>query len=340
VAPGRSYRPARTLLTVCTAAVTAVVVLPSTSQAEPKLGLADVKRQVADLHHKAEIASEQFNDAQGKLRKLEQRLAQYQATVQRQQAKVTALQETMGVVAAAQYRAGGMDSTLQLLFSDNPEQFLQQASSLSQLTDRQADALRQIAEQRQELTQDKLGASQQLAELEQTRNELAKDKAEVEKNLQKAQRLLNSLSAGERRRLQESDRASRDHARSEIPKGGYTGPASGRARAAVDFAYAQVGDGYVWGATGMSVWDCSGLTMKAWQQAGVSLPHSSSQQYSSGHHVSKGDLQAGDLVFFYKPISHVGLYIGNGKMIHAANPSKGVLISPISEMPYAGAVRP
>jgi peptidoglycan DL-endopeptidase CwlO len=341
VAPGGSYRPARTMLAVCTAAVSAVAVLPGTSQAEPKPTMDQVKLQVADLDHKAEIAAEQYNEAQGKLRTLEQRLTQYQANVQKQQAKVAALQRSMGVVAAAQYRSGGMDQTLQLLLSDNPELFLQQASSLSQITDRQSEALQRIADERRELAQEKLAASQQLAELEQTRDELAKRKAQVEANLQKAQRLLNSLSAADRERLQAAERASRDKAREEIPaKPSYNGPASGRAKAAVDYAYAQLGDAYVWGATGPSAFDCSGLTMKAWEQAGVSLPHSSREQYSSGRRVARSALQPGDLVFFYSPISHVGLYIGNGKMIHASNPRTDVKISSISDMPYTGAVRP
>jgi cell wall-associated NlpC family hydrolase len=326
------------MLAVCTAAVTAVAVTPGSGQAVPKPSLDEVKRQVAALDHQAEIASEQYNEAQGKLRSLEQRLAQYQAIVQKQQAKVAVLQQSMGAIAAAQYRSGGMDQTLQLLLSENPERFLQQASSLSQLSDRQAESLEKIRDERRELAKDKLSASQQLAELEATRNELAKRKAEVEKNLQKAQRLLNSLSEADRNRLQSSQRASRDSDREEAPS--YSGPASGRAAAAVRFAYAQIGDAYVFGADGPNAWDCSGLTMMAWRQAGVSLSHSSRAQINEGRRVSKSNLQPGDLVFFYSPISHVGIYIGNGKMIHAPNSRSHVKIAPISEMPYTGAARP
>ena len=90
---------------------------------------------------------------------------------------------------------------------------------------------------------------------------------------------------------------------------------------------AQVGDAYVYGATGDNAFDCSGLTMRAWGAAGVGLPHSSSAQYGSGPHVSASDLQPGDLVFYYSPISHVGMYIGNGLIVHAANPGTGVAVS-------------
>jgi cell wall-associated NlpC family hydrolase len=103
---------------------------------------------------------------------------------------------------------------------------------------------------------------------------------------------------------------------------------------------AQVGDAYVYGATGPDAFDCSGLTMMAWAQAGVSLPHSSSAQYSSGPHVAASQLQPGDLVFYYNPISHVGIYIGNGQIVHAANPSTGVAVAGLYSMPYTGAVRP
>jgi cell wall-associated NlpC family hydrolase len=109
---------------------------------------------------------------------------------------------------------------------------------------------------------------------------------------------------------------------------------------AVAYAKSKIGNGYVYGAAGPSVFDCSGLTMAAWSQAGVSLPHSSSAQYSSGRHISESELQPGDLVFYYSPISHVGMYIGNGQIVNALNPGAGVVISGLHDMPYSGAVRP
>ena len=117
-------------------------------------------------------------------------------------------------------------------------------------------------------------------------------------------------------------------------------PASGRAAAAVAYAMAQVGDAYVWAATGPDAFDCSGLTMAAWAQAGVALPHSSSAQYSSGTRIAASDLQPGDLVFYYTPISHVSMYIGNGMIVDAANPGAGVRVAELYSMPYVGAVRP
>jgi len=109
---------------------------------------------------------------------------------------------------------------------------------------------------------------------------------------------------------------------------------------AVHYAMAQVGKPYVYGAAGPSAYDCSGLTMAAWGAAGVGLPHSSSAQYGYGTHISPSQLQPGDLVFYYSPISHVDMYIGNGMVVGAQNPSDGIRVVPLYSMPFVGAVRP
>ena len=114
---------------------------------------------------------------------------------------------------------------------------------------------------------------------------------------------------------------------------------SSKAAKALAFAKKQVGDRYRFGATGPNAWDCSGLTQGAYKAAGVKLPHSARQQFSKGKKVSKSDLRPGDLVFFYKGISHVGIYAGNGKVLHASSPSKPVGYLKMSYMPYQGARR-
>ena len=115
---------------------------------------------------------------------------------------------------------------------------------------------------------------------------------------------------------------------------------SSAAQKAVDTALAQVGDPYSWGATGPNSFDCSGLTSFAYKAAGISIPRTSKAQSTFGTPVSKANLRPGDLVFFYSPVSHVGMYIGNGQLVHAANPSTGVQVTSVSSMPISGAVRP
>lgn len=114
---------------------------------------------------------------------------------------------------------------------------------------------------------------------------------------------------------------------------------SGRASDAVSFALAQVGKSYVMGATGPGAYDCSGLMLRAWGNAGVSLPRTSQAQFGAGSSVATSGLQPGDLVFYYSGISHVGMYIGKGLIVHASNPRTGVKVSPVDSMPVAGARR-
>jgi len=116
--------------------------------------------------------------------------------------------------------------------------------------------------------------------------------------------------------------------------------ANDKVAAVLAFAAAQLGGTYVWGATGPDSFDCSGLILRAWQQAGVTLPRTAAEQYATGRKVAPADLRPGDLVFFYSPVSHVGLYIGGGKMINALNPRTGVRVSNLFTSDYAGAVRP
>jgi len=117
---------------------------------------------------------------------------------------------------------------------------------------------------------------------------------------------------------------------------------SGRAGKAVQFALKQIGDKYVFGADGMTYWDCSGLTMRAYQAAGVSLPHSARAQYGYGKSIKRADLKPGDLVFFGRPISHVGIYLGGGRMVHAPRSGSRVKVASAANLgrkPYVGARR-
>lgn len=127
--------------------------------------------------------------------------------------------------------------------------------------------------------------------------------------------------------------------------GGDTGGAgtvvagSSKGAAALRAALTQQGKPYVWGAAGPSAYDCSGLVLWAFKQVGVSLPHSSSAQSRMGTAVSKADLQPGDLVFFYSPVSHVGIYMGNGNILHASTSGQPVKISKMAGMPFNSARR-
>ena len=138
----------------------------------------------------------------------------------------------------------------------------------------------------------------------------------------------------------DGERASRAERSEPLAATGPVVAGSQAAQIAVDTALAQRGKPYVWAAAGPDSFDCSGLVMYAYAAAGVSLPHSSRMQAGIGQSVSRDQLQPGDLVFFYSPISHVGIYIGNGQMVHAPTSGDVVKVSSIDVMGgYAGATR-
>jgi cell wall-associated NlpC family hydrolase len=357
------------VLAACTAGVASLAVLPGAAVAEPRASTITVQRQVDSLHQQAEQAVERYNNARVQLGEVRLRLTQVTHRLEKAQGQLTTLRSTMGRMAAATYKSGGLDASMQLLLSDQPEAFLQQATTLDQLGRRQASSLRKITAARQRLAQDQLAVDQQRAQMAQLQSSLQSEKTAIEARLSEATALLGTLKASDRAQLAAAaraaaalavaQRASAPRASRQAPRprpasgttGGttrskptyrkptYSGASSGRAATAVRTAYAQLGDPYVWGASGPNAFDCSGLTSYAWRSAGVSLPHSSSAQYSSGRRISRSELRPGDLVFFYSPISHVGIYIGGGRMIDAPYPGRNVKITSIATMPYSGAVR-
>jgi cell wall-associated NlpC family hydrolase len=351
-------RPVLALFATLIAASSVLAVMPG-AVAEPRPTLRQAQVRVAALHHEAEAATERYDAGRVQMAEVQIELRQVTKRLEQAKAEVGGMQAAMGQMAAASYKSGGVDMAMQLMFADDPQAFLQQATALDQLSRRQAVTLRRVTTARQQLAQDRLVVDQQRERLAAIQAQLKAEQRTIEDRIASAEGVVASLRAIDRARLEAARRASLSDAlaaRSTAPRasravrqatrrsaGGshsYTGPASGRAAVAVRTAYAQLGDPYVYGAGGPNAFDCSGLTSFAWRAAGVSLPHSSSAQYGSGRHVSRSALQPGDLVFFYSPISHVGIYIGGGKMIDAPHPGLSVRITSISQLPYSGAVRP
>ncbi len=227
-------------------------------------------------------------------------------------------------MASAQYRSGGIDPSLQLFLSADPDNYLDKASTLDQLSGQQVEALKKIQEKQRDLAQQRSEASEKLKDLSATRTELGKKKKEVQSKLSSAQKLLNTLTAQEKAALQaEEQRATRTSERQVLS--GKSTPASGRAAAAFAAAQSKLGTPYVYGATGPSSFDCSGLTSWAYAQAGVGIPRTSEAQTGAGTRISSmSQLQVGDLVFFFNDLHHVGLYAGNGQVLHA--PRTGTVV--------------
>jgi len=315
----------------------------SPAQAAPNLE--QVRMQVMDLESKAESATERFNEARNELADVRRTLDALKAKVRRERREMREILGAVDDLARAAYTSGGLDTSLQVLLSDDPNEFLAQAAALDAVQRGQAAALRKTATARLRLAQSEAAVLDKEARAKDLRSRMKDSKQEADDRLADAERLLANLEEEERQRLAQMAREEREAARaaaaaaaaalnsgsgggSSSAGGGFTG--SGRAAKAVQYALAQVGDRYVAAASGPSAFDCSGLTMTAWRQAGVSLPHYSRSQYSVTRRIPLSQAQPGDLVFYFgRGTHHVGMYIGNGKMVHAANPRSGVLVSNI-----------
>jgi cell wall-associated NlpC family hydrolase len=311
------------------ALIAAMGFMPS-SPAQAKPDIDDVQARVDRLYHEAEQASERYNDVKLELTDLQRDLGSLRSDQERQDARLETVRTQVQDSVVRQYEGQSLTAVGQVVVSEDPQAFLSQLSTMSAFNDMQSQLFDDYATELKALDIRSEATEKRAADVAELEKKLAAEKATIDKKLGAAKSLLSDLKAEERESI-----LSRGSLR--VPS---DVPASGRAAAAVQYALAQVGDAYVYGAAGPNAFDCSGLTMMAWAQAGVALPHSSSAQFGSGPHVASGDLQPGDLVFYYSPISHVGIYIGNGMIVHAANPSTGVVVSGVFSMPYSGAVRP
>ena len=314
----------RTTAAAAVVGVTAgtVALMPGTSQASPTQSLSQVKAQVASLNQQAEVAGQQYDAAQEQYAKLQQKVDGLQGQIIREQSALDSLESTMGLQAAAQYRNGGISPTLQLALNASPEKYLSQAGIENQQASQEAMLMRTITQDKAQLALDKKSAAAALAEEQQVVAEAKQHKADIATALNTEQSLLSTLTAPQRATIAAGGGSS----------SGYSGPlpsVSGRAAAAVAYVESKVNkSGYVYGATGQSVFDCSGLMYAAWASAGVHIPRTSEEQAAAATPIPQSALEPGDYIFFYGSSSgpsHVGMYVGNGMFIDARNENVGVV---------------
>ncbi|AUY52099.1 C40 family peptidase [Streptomyces sp. CB01881] len=337
----RPKQPSRARVSVLTAAAATAVALSAQVAAHaapsPSPKKEDVKAQIDQLQEEAEQATEKYNGAKERADQLRKQSDQLQDQVARGQDQMTQLQGGLAAVAGEQYRNGGIDPSVQLMLTSDPSGYLDKASSVQQASSSQADALKGLQDQQRRLDQQKTEAAAILASLDSTTKDLNQSKAEVNQKLKAAQDLLNSLSAADRAALkaaqQQDDRASRGSERADL---GSLPQGSGMAGAAVANAMGKQGSPYIWGATGPSGFDCSGLMVWAYGKAGVSLPRTSQAQAGYGSPVaSLADAQPGDLIIYRPDHSHVGMYIGNGMVVHAPHTGDVVKVMKADAMPIS-----
>jgi cell wall-associated NlpC family hydrolase len=314
---------------------------PVTANAAPNL--AQVKVKVRQLEEDATAAAEGAQEAKVKLAGLTKTLNGIKAKAEVQGQTVSALQRSLGTIAIEQYKSGGFGQSFELLFSSDPTLYLSAAGSLDALTRRKSAQLRKFEAAQQRLNATTLTVNDKIILVAAAQKKLAAQSAIALSKLAEAEKLLSKLSKAERERLAKlaEDEENADQA-SSLKAAKTASGVSGRAGIALKYALKQIGDRYVFGAAGMVTWDCSGLTMRAYQAAGVSLPHSSAAQSRMGKKVSYSSLKPGDLLFYGRPVSHVGIYLGGGKMVHAPRSGSRVKVAAsgsLGRKPFVGARR-
>lgn len=342
---------------LATAALTSVALLSQTAHAAPsddRPSLEEVQKKVDDLYRQAESATEKYNSAKEKTAKQRKQVDRLLDDIAERTQKLNEAREELGSYAAAQYRTGaGVPDTATFLLADTPQDFFDRSQLMDRLTGRQKDAVDDYFAQQSATMKKRQQAGRSLRTLTEAQGDLKTSKTTVQKKLSEARGLLSRLTAEEKARLaaiekkkqeeaarkaaelarqqQERERQAREEAEQQQEEsGGSTDTGGGtsttdptyatKAEKVLAFARAQIGKPYVWGATGPDSYDCSGLTQDAWQAAGVSIPRTTYDQVNAGTTVSLAQAAPGDLVFFYDDVTHVGIYIGDGMMIHAPKP--------------------
>jgi peptidoglycan DL-endopeptidase CwlO len=327
-----SRRPSatgRVLLAV--AAILGVLFSTVPAQAAPATS-AQAADLVAAKGHELEIVTEEFNAARETL--IAQRAAAEAAAAQMAQATATlatAQQQVRGIARSA-YTGDSTGSFRALMTSDSADEFVGKIATLQAIAGHQNAVLEQAAVANVTAAQAQAAAEQLTAEAQRQFDALEAKQAALKAQVDEYRAAFNALSAQEQRAAVTAHHGDDRASRAEREPVAATGPIvanSQAAQIAINTAMAQRGKPYVWAASGPGSYDCSGLTAFAYKAAGVSLPHSSAMQSKMGQAVSRDQLQPGDLVFFYSPVSHVGIYIGNGQMVHAPTSGDVVKVAPI-----------
>lgn len=363
---------------VAFAAIMGAILLGTVASVDPGAQAApdpidQAKVRLGQLDEQTSKVQEDYTEAQAALDKAQKDLDRSQRDLKTQSDKVATMRKALGRVALSDYQSGGgVSMTTQLVASGDSGQFLSKLATIQNVTERTSVQFQDFQAEQARLKSMKSQAEADRATIESQRNQQAKLLADAKKKEQEAKQVVDRLTAQQRAELKRQQAAeaqaaaahavSRSAGRptdqqsalgqpsssstqasqtgSQVPIPDPSHGVSSRAQSALNFALAQLGKPYIWGGTGPTDYDCSGLMMASWGKAGVSLPRTAAAQYAAGTPVSTSDLQPGDLVLFYPGITHVGMYIGDGKFIHASSPRTGIKVSVLAQQPsYQGARR-
>jgi cell wall-associated NlpC family hydrolase len=331
------WSPVRRAALVLTAVLGILLgTLPAQAAPENPSSSAEAAALIAAKGHDLEVLAEELNEAREHLRAASAQAETATATLASAQADLAAAQQHVRGIARSAYTGEGLGEFQAMLSSGSADEFVDRVATLQTIAGHQGEILDRAAAAGVAAAQAKAAADTATAEAQAHFDAVSAKQAALESEIAAYEAAFDELSAREQRAAVEAgshggDRASRAAERTAVA----TGPivaSSQAAQVAVDTAMAQRGKPYVWAAAGPGSFDCSGLVQFAYAAAGVGLPHSSRMQSQMGAAVSRDQLQPGDLVFFYSPVSHVGMYIGNGQMVHAPTSGDVVKVADIDAM--------
>lgn len=311
------------------AAAVAVLLQGSVSQAQTFAAKPTLKQLVAEataLSNEVDQLGQQYDGLKIQLGQANSQVKVARLAEQRAQEAMAGSQKAVAQLAAMGYMNGGVSPTLQMLTSGNPSEFLDQASTVQQLDDEAG--MRVATLQKEQIAAERAQAT--------AKEEIANSdriQAQINVKVKSIQGKLNVLNSSAMTQALAIFNQTGSYPNVVLPE------ATNVETTALRAALTQRGKPYLWGAAGPDSYDCSGLVVWAYAQEGISLPHYTGSLWNDGEHVSRSDLQPGDLVFFGASIDHVGFYIGNGLMVDAPHTGAFVRVEQVWWSQYIGAVR-
>ncbi|MEJ8635823.1 C40 family peptidase [Streptomyces sp. MS2.AVA.5] len=318
---------------------------PSTSTpAVPTKTLEQVRLELDSLYRQAASAADAYKLAEEKAEKQSAEIVRLAQETVKVQARVDDLKSRAGAAARAQYQGGGLPPEAQLVLTDDPGLFLDGMGRIRQSQKATKDLLGELTRAQADLAAYSKDASAHWKTLEAHRVKQAAAKKKIDGKIAAAKKIEDLLEKEERARLLELERQAEYKAQTTwLSSGvlkGIGGAATAQGKKAVRFATAQIGKPYVWGAEGPGSFDCSGLTSQAWSAAGRGIPRTSQEQWRLLPRIDIKDMRPGDLIIYHADASHVGMYIGDGAIVHAPRPGRNVTLAGAGSMTILGVVRP
>ena len=298
-----------------------IITVGTTAGAAPKPTLSEVQAKLQKLTNQEQVLDQRYDQMKQDLTLASQRLKLVNQESARYQAKFEAIRKQVARIAAQAYEGGQLTSIAALLTSDDPQSVLDQGSILMELSSANSAQMTQFITAAQQLESAQQAAKNAKAAIITLRARLNGQRTVLVSTIDQQKKLLAQLTPVQQAPVGPGGGTSGG--------GGvvYKGPTSTQAEKVVAFVYAQIGKPYVFGASGPSSYDCSGLTSAAWASVGISIPRTSQEQWASLPHVPTSDMQPGDILVF-NGAGHVGIYVGGGMMVDS--PHSGLNVQKVA----------